>query len=104
MKVVIPKRVWQYPMAVERGYNQLLKKYINSITNSIKNNLAPIQSFISSRYRQDDDNGYNEQLAIAISTAIQTGMTQEQIETALMNVYAEQTSIIEVKSKRYTRA
>ena len=89
MKVVIPKRVWQYPMSVERGYKQWLKKYVDSIANSIKNNLAPIKSFIISHYRQDGDTGYDEQLAIAISTAIQTGMTQEQIETALMNVYNE---------------
>lgn len=89
MKVVIPKRTWRYPMAVERGYKQWLKKYINSIANSIKNSLAPIQSFIISHYRQDDNTSYDEQLAIAISTAIQTSMTQEQIENALMNVYAE---------------
>ena len=76
-------------MAVERGYKQWLKKYINSLTKSIKDNLAPIQSFISSRYRQDDDAGYDEQLAVAISSAIQAGMTQEQIENALMNVYNE---------------
>ena len=79
MKVVIPKRVWQYPMSVERGYKQWLKKHINSLTKSIKDNLAPIQSFIISHYRQDDDTSYDEQLAIAISTAIQTSMTQEQI-------------------------
>ena len=89
MRVVIPKKTWQYPMAVERGYKQWLKKYINSLINSIKDNLAPIQSFISSHYRQDDDTGYGEQLAIAISTAIQAGMTQEQIENALMNAYDE---------------
>ena len=89
MKVAIPKRTWQYPMAVERGYKQWLKKYINSIANSIKDNLSPIQSFIMSHYRQDDDTGYDEQLAIAISTAIQAGMTQDQIENALMNVYNE---------------
>ena len=89
MKVVIPKRTWQYPMAVERGYKQWLKKYINSLTKSIKDNIAPIQSFIVSHYRQDDDTGYDEQLAIAISSAIQTGMTQEQIENALINVYVE---------------
>ena len=89
MKVAIPKRTWQYPMAVERGYKQWLKKYSNSIANSIKDNLSPIQSFIMSHYRQDDDTGYDEQLAIAISTAIQAGMTQDQIENALMNVYNE---------------
>lgn len=89
MKVVIPKRVWQYPMAVERGYKQWLKKYIKSITQSIKDNIVPIQSFITSHYRQDADESYDTQLAIAISTAIQAGMAQEQIETALMNVYSE---------------
>lgn len=89
MKVVIPKRVWQYPMSVERGYKQWLKKYINSLTKSIKDNLSPIQSFIISHYRQDDDTSYDTQLALAISSAIQTGMTQAEIETALMNVYNE---------------
>lgn len=89
MKVVIPKRVWQYPMSVERGYKQWLKKYINSLTNSIKNNLTPIQSFITSHYRQDDEGNYDEQLSLAISSAIQAGMTQEQIENALMNAYDE---------------
>ena len=84
MKVVIPKGAWQYPMAVERGYKQWLKKYINGLTKSIKDNIAPIQSFIISHYRQDDDTGYDEQLAIAISTAIQTGMTQEQIAYTLV--------------------
>ena len=90
MRVVITKKTWQYPMAVERGYKQWLRKYINSLTKSIKDNLAPIQSFISSRYRQDDDTGYEEQLAIAISSAIQAGMTQEQIETALIIVTGKQ--------------
>ena len=89
MKVVIPKGAWQYPMPVERGYKQWLKKYINGLIKSIKDNMAPIQSFIVSHYRQDDDTGYDEQLAIAISTAIQASMTQEQIETALMNTYNE---------------
>ena len=89
MKVVIPKRVWQYPMAVERGYKQWIMKYIKSLTQSIKDNLVPIQSFINSHYRQDDDTSYDEQLAIAISSAIQASMTQEQIETALMNLYTE---------------
>lgn len=89
MKVVIPKRVWQYPMAVERGYKQWIRKYINNLTKSIKDNLIPIQSFITSHYRQDDDTSYDEQLAIAISSAIQAGMTKAEIETALMNVYSE---------------
>ena len=89
MKVVIPKKTWQYPMAVERGYKQWLKKYINSIADSIKDNLSPIQSFIMSHYRQDDEGSYDTQLAIAISSAIQTVMTQYQIDTALTNVYSE---------------
>lgn len=89
MKVVIPKKTWQYPMSVERGYKQWLKKYINSLTKSIKDNLSPIQSFIISHYRQDDNESYDTQLAIAISSAIQAGMTQEQIETALTNLYTE---------------
>ena len=89
MKVVIPKKTWQYPMAVERGYKQWLKKYVNSLINSIKDNLAPIQSFIASHYRQDDDESYDTQLAIAISSAIQASMTQDQVETALMNLYTE---------------
>ena len=89
MKVVIPKKTWQYPMAVERGYKQWLKKCINSLTKSIKDNLSPIQSFIISHYRQDDNEIYDRQLAIAISSAIQAGMTQAEIETALMNVYNE---------------
>lgn len=89
MKVVIPKRRWQYPMAVERGYKQWLKKYINSLTQSIKENLGYIQSFIIAHYRQDDDTSYDEQLALAISSAIQAGMTQAEIETALMSVYTD---------------
>lgn len=89
MKVVIPKRRWQYPMAVERGYKQWLKKYINSLTQSIKENLGYIQSFIIAHYRQDDDTSYDEQLALAISSAIQAGMTQAEIETALISVYTD---------------
>lgn len=89
MRVVIPKRTWQYPMAVERGYKQWLKKYIKSITQSIKDNIVPIQSFININYRQDDEGSYDEQLSLAISTAIQASMTKEQIETALTNLYTE---------------
>ena len=89
MRVVIPNRTWQYPMAVERGYKQWIRKYINSLTKSIKDNIVPIQSFITSHYRQDDDESYDEQLAIAISSAIQASMTQDKIETALINVYTE---------------
>lgn len=89
MRVVIPKRTWQYPMAVERGYKQWLKKYIKSITQSIKDNIVPIQSFIASHYRQDDEGSYDEQLSLAISTAIQSSMTKEQVETALTNLYTE---------------
>lgn len=89
MRVVIPKRPWQYPMAVERGYKQWLKKYINNLTKSIKDNLSPIQSFIISHYRQDDNESYDTQLTIAISSAIQVEMTKAEIETALMNVYTE---------------
>lgn len=89
MRVVIPKRTWQYPMAVERGYKQWLKKYIKSITQSIKDNIVPIQSFINIHYRQDDEGSYDEQLSLAISTAIQASMTKEQIETALTNLYTE---------------
>ena len=89
MRVVIPKRTWQYPMAVERGYKQWMRKYINNLTKSIKDNLVPIQSFIASHYRQDDEGSYDEQLSLAISTAIQASMTREQVETALTNLYTE---------------
>ena len=89
MRVVIPKKTWQYPMAVERGYKQWIIKYINSLTNSIKDNIVPIHSFINSHYRQDADESYDTQLSVAISSAIQASMTQEQIKTALMNVYTE---------------
>lgn len=90
MKVVIPKRLWRYPMAAERGYSAWIKKYVKSLTGSLKDNIGFIQSFINNQSRQDDAvDDYREEMKNAIAAAIAGGIAYEVMRRKLESIYNE---------------